>query len=123
MKVCSAIFLFLSCATAVSAEQVNIVCNLTRSISDKANLNGPTSGTFTAIIDDQSESIILNSRCSNAAIAQYTDSVILIECSDQYFNSTYRIDRISGELVWSLYGNDNGFLIHYGQCSRAAVKF
>lgn len=123
MRFFSLIFAMLISSASANAEQVNIVCNLTRTVSDKENLNGPTSGTITASLDDATQTVLLNSSCANAAISQYNESIIFIECSDQYFDSSYSFDRISGELTWSLFGRNGGFLIHYGQCEKASAKF
>jgi hypothetical protein len=104
--------------------ETHIVCKLERSISDKAEFNGPTSGEFSATLNEEARSIRLNSSCKNPILTEFSNDSIILKCDDEIFSSSYSINRISGEIIWSLFPKKNGgFLMHFGHCQKTDKAF
>jgi hypothetical protein len=110
--------------TSVShAETVNIVCNYTHSLGDKPENNGPTSGTLTAVIDDQNSFITIYDFCPNATMEKFDQNIIQLKCSENSIKISFTFNRISGEVTkFSSYGPES-YLIFFGQCHAAQKKF
>lgn len=117
-------YLGLWASKANAGAETNIYCQLQRTISDKTDFNGPTTGSFSATFNDENRSIRLNSMCNNMVVQEFSQEAITVECDDEIFSSSYKIDRISGDLVWSLFPKKTGgFLMHFGRCIKVDKAF